>query len=229
MGQSQRRRYRVRARWLSLHHPRRRRVRGDPQDNGQNLGTLLGSILRIDVDREDEGKRYAVPEDNPFVDDPDARDEIWAYGLRNVWRFSFDRETGELWAGDVGQNKYEEIDLIEKGGNYGWRIREGSHPYEHGREGKNLIDPIVDHGRRETWSITGGYVYRGEALPDMVGAYIYGDFGSGRIWHLRYVDGQVTEHEEMPRVPLIASFGEDAAGEIYITSFDGKIYKLIDE
>ena len=130
---------------------------GDPQNNGQDLSTLLGSILRIDVDRTEGGTPYAIPDDNPFVGQSDARPEIYAYGLRNAWRFSFDAETGTLWAGDVGQNSYEEIDIIEKGGNYGWNIMEGRHAYEpDGRSTDGLIDPIVEYGRSEGISVTGG-------------------------------------------------------------------------
>src|SRR5690606_27821791 len=136
---------------------------GDPHNNGQNKTTLLGAILRIDVTEPQSGT-YDVPADNPFVDDPDAAPEIWAWGLRNVWRFSFDPETGLLWAGDVGQNKYEEIDIITKGGNYGWNIREGFHAFRRGAEGRktpDLIDPVLEYDRQAGISVTGGYVYRG--------------------------------------------------------------------
>jgi glucose/arabinose dehydrogenase len=207
---------------------------GDPHGNAQNLRSLLGKILRIDVDRCDPGRPYAVPPDNPFVDTPGARPEIWAWGLRNVWRFSFDRATGRLWAGDVGQYKWEEIDLIEKGGNYGWNFREGAHPYAHSRKKQKLtppadrvfIDPIVEHFRTEARSITGGYVYRGRRLPTLAGAYLYGDFVTGYLWALRYDGERVTEHWRIGEAPAPASFGEDGDGEIYIVCFDGKIYTL---
>jgi glucose/arabinose dehydrogenase len=147
---------------------------GDPLNSGQRLDTLLGKILRVDVDhpRKGAGLNYAIPEDNPFVGRDGAKGEIWAYGLRNVWRFSFDRQTGELWAGDVGQNAWEEIDVITKGGNYGWRVREGFHGFNprQGDKPADMIDPIVEHPRREAQSITGGYVYRGKAIPQLVGA-----------------------------------------------------------
>ena len=220
----------------------------DPQDNGQNLSTLLGTILRIDVDREQDGHAYAIPPDNPFVDRPGARGEIWAYGLRNVWRMSFDRETGDLWAGDVGQNKWEEIDLITRGGNYGWRIREAAHPFKAGTPPDPMIDPVVEYPQRRGrgrsrelvgMSITGGFVYRGRSQPKLTGVYLYGDYVTGRIWAMRYEGGRVTEHRQVfdgpPRV-YISSFGEDADGELYVCSFDqangrgggtGRIYTVV--
>ncbi len=200
----------------------------DPLNSGQSLNTLLGKILRLDVDRTAGRKRHAVPRDNPFVGQRGARGEIWAYGLCNVWRFSFDRETGDLWAGDVGQDTWEEIDLITRGGNYGWRIREGKHDFRP-REKKPtqmLIDPIVDHDREDAKSITGGYVYRGKAVPELRGAYIYGDYVTGIIWILRYDGDKVTEHRQLDKIEGIASFGEDRDGEIYLCSFDGMIYRL---
>ncbi|MFW6060824.1 MAG: PQQ-dependent sugar dehydrogenase, partial [Phycisphaeraceae bacterium] len=151
---------------------------GDPHNNGLNTGTLLGAILRIDVDRAENDKPYAIPEDNPFVNDPDARDEIYAYGLRNVWRFSFDPETGNLWAGDVGQNAYEEIDLIVNGGNYGWNAREGFHAFRGGEKTDDMIDPVHEYSRGDGVSVTSGYVYRGSDVPQLRGAYIFGDYGS---------------------------------------------------
>ncbi len=201
----------------------------DPHGHGQNLSTLLGAIVRLDVDGQDPGLAYAIPVDNPFVDRPPARGEIWAYGLRNVWRMSFDRVTGDLWAGDVGQNTWEEIDLITRGGNYGWNIREAAHPFRPGDPADPLIDPVVEYPQRSGrqivgQSVTGGYVYRGAAVAALYGAYVYGDYVSGRIWALRYADGAVQAHREIfappPRV-YISSFGEDSAGELYICAFDG--------
>jgi len=200
---------------------------GDPRGNGQNKATLLGSILRIDVDRRDPGLAYAVPPDNPFVGVPDARGELWAYGLRNVWRFSFDRQTGDLWAGDVGQVKWEEIDLIQKGRNYGWNAWEGNHPFKPAGKDGPFEKPVIEHPRGQARSITGGYVYRGKQHPSLQGAYVYGDFATGLIWCLRYDGRQVTEHRYVAHVPLPSSFGEDQNGEIYITSFDGRIYQLV--
>jgi len=203
---------------------------GDPRNNGQNLATLLGSILRIDVDRTEGDKPYAIPDDNPFVDRSGARPEIYAYGLRNAWRFSFDVETGTLWAGDVGQNSYEEIDIIEKGGNYGWNIMEGTHEFEpNGRSREDLIAPVIEYGRSAGISVTGGYVYRGEAVPSARGTYIYADYGSGRVWGLHQENGQVQLNEQFARVSSPASFGVDAQGEVYICSFDGKIYRLVSD
>ena len=140
----------------------------DPFDNGQSLASLLGTILRIDVDRRDPGKAYAIPKDNPFVNTEGARPEIWAYGFRNVWRMAFDPKTGRLWAGDVGQNLYEEIDIVERGGNYGWNRREGLHPFGPRGTGprKGLTDPIWEYNHDVGRSITGGTVYRGKRLPE---------------------------------------------------------------
>lgn len=164
----------------------------DPLQAGQDLGQWLGKILRIDVNRRDQGRRYAVPQDNPFVGVRGARPEIWAYGLRNPWRMAFDRETGELWTGDVGQNDWEEIDIIVRGGNYGWNVREGKHSFPRGKPGSfgsEYIDPIIDYGRHEGISVTGGAVWRSTKFPAMNGVYIYGDFGSGALWGLRHKDG----------------------------------------
>ncbi len=201
---------------------------GDPHNNAQDKSTLLGSILRIDVDHQQNNKPYAIPKDNPFVGDTHARPEIYAYGLRNAWRFSFDPETKQLWAGDVGQNKWEEIDLIKKGGNYGWNIREGLHDYRpNGRSKSNLIDPIHEYGHDTGVSVTGGYVYRGKNIPAMQGAYIFADFGRGTVWMLRYEDGKVTEHRQIGRVPGPSSFGTDHANELYVCCFDGRIRKMV--
>jgi len=201
---------------------------GDPKENGQDLSTWLGAILRIDVDKQPNGKRYAIPEDNPFVDRSNARPEIYAWGLRNVWRFSFDPKTGKLWAGDVGQNKYEEIDIIDKGGNYGWDIREGFHPFEGDEQASApLIDPVHEYPRQDGLSVTGGYVYRGEAIDQLQGVYVFADYAKPNVWGLRYNDGEVTGHRQIARIPRVASFGVDREGEIYACSFDGKIYKLV--
>lgn len=198
----------------------------DPQGHGQNLGTLLASIVRIDVDDVPEGRAYRVPADNPFVEREGARPEIWAYGLRNVWRMSFDRKTGELWAGDVGQNKFEEIDLVVKGGNYGWNRREGFQPF--GRAdgpapADPFLDPVVEYPRNEGVSVTGGHVYRGPAKA-LDGVYLYADYAMGTIWGLRRAeDGTLTGPEVLTRRPgsLISSFGEANDGTLYITTFEG--------
>lgn len=203
----------------------------DPHGHGQNLNTLLGSVLRIDVDREDPGLKYAIPKDNPFVDRSDqVRKEIWAYGVRNIWRLGFDRLTGTLWAGDVGQDRWEEIDIIVRGGNYGWNDREGSHQFSR-REpppGVDLIEPVIDYSHDVGRSVTGGVVYRGKRLPELYGAYLYADFVTGRIWALRYDGQKVTENKEIvasQQLP-VSSFGEDEAGEVYFTAFDGSVYQF---
>jgi glucose/arabinose dehydrogenase len=203
---------------------------GDPHGNGQSLATLLGKILRIDVSKSSHNERYRIPPGNPFVSAQNVKGEIWAYGLRNPWRFSFDKATGLLWAADVGQNNYEEVDIIEKGGNYGWNKMEGDHCYPPSvincnKEGFNL--PIAEYDHDEGCSITGGYVYRGTRLRTLYGAYIYGDYCSGRIWAIRY-DSKITERLQLIDSNLtIASFGEDESGELYILSFDGKIYSFV--
>ncbi|MCA9285532.1 MAG: PQQ-dependent sugar dehydrogenase [Phycisphaerales bacterium] len=196
----------------------------DPQGNGQNLGTLLAKVIRIDVDHPASGQAYAVPSDNPFVGREGARPEIWAYGLRNVWRMSFDRATGTLWAGDVGQNTWEEIDRIQKGGNYGWNLREGKHPFrQRPDERGDMIDPVVDYPRTEGISVTGGHVYRGTAMPELVGVYLYADYAYGTIWGMR-VDGDAQGAPQVlhqKRGLLISSFGESRDGELYVTVFEG--------
>ena len=206
----------------------------DPNGNGQNLGTLLGSILRIDVDRKSSGRNYGIPKDNPFVGREGARPEIFAHGLRNVWRIAFDRETGVLWAGDVGQNTWEEIDLIVKGGNYGWNYREGFHPFGVKSLPADLkvIDPIWEYDHTVGKSITGGFVYRGKRAPELQGLYLYADYVSGKLWGLRYdaSKGTVIGNYEIPSPPYpVISFGEDEAGEAYflVVTPDGKgIYSL---
>jgi glucose/arabinose dehydrogenase len=202
---------------------------GDPQGNGQNKKTLLGKILRIDVEHQEGKLAYAIPKDNPFVSDPNARGEIWAYGLRNIWRFSFDRAGGTLWGGDVGQNAWEEIDVIKKGANYGWNVREGKHPYEGAKsnDGGPFEEPLWDYGRKEGQSITGGHVYRGKKWPALSGAYIYADFMSGKIWALRMNGDTVENNELLAKGATISSFGEDQNGELYFLSlYSGKIQTL---
>ncbi len=204
---------------------------GDPFDNAQDRSTLLGTILRIDVSTVDAVGSYTIPDDNPLMGQDDGvRGEIWAYGLRNPWRFSFDPETGNLWAADVGQNRFEEIDLIEPGRNYGWNVMEGDSCFPPGAacNGEGLEPPVVQYGRRDGCSVTGGYVYRGSRLPSLFGAYVYGDYCSGKIWALRYDGVTVTEHLELIDSDLrISSFGVDPSGELYILSFDEKIYRLV--
>ena len=203
---------------------------GDPHGNGQNKETLLSTILRIDVSDSSGQAKYEIPPDNPFVGLDNAKSEIWAYGLRNPWRFSFDAETGLLWVGDVGQNKFEEVDIIVKGGNYGWNVLEGFHCYP--ESVSNCVSeefevPIVEYDHNEGCSVTGGYVYRGSILNSLYGSYIYGDFCSGLIWALNYDGLQIVDLTMLVDSDLqISSFGEDEEGELYILSFDNKIYRL---
>lgn len=203
---------------------------GDPFNNGQNRTTLLGSILRIDVATASEGERYRVPLDNPLVGVANARPEIWAYGLRNPWRFSFDSQTGAMWAADVGQNSWEEIDLIQKGLNYGWNVMEGAHCFSprSGCDETGLQLPLAEYGRAEGCSVIGGYVYRGTLLPSLVGAYVFGDFCSGKIWGLRYDGESVTEALLLVDSDLmITSFGVDRTGNLYIVSRNQGLYRLV--
>ena len=201
---------------------------GDPRNNGQDPGTLLGSIARVDVSELNVSGGYSVPVGNPFVGVEGARSEIWAYGLRNPWRFTFDRLTGELWAADVGQNQREEVNLIVPGSNYGWNIMEGSICFRGrsnscDREGLEL--PVVEYAHDEGCSITGGYVYRGNELPWLHGKYVYGDFCSGKIWAFEPDKGQA---EELIDTGLkISSFAEDPRGELYVLSLDGGVYTLV--
>ena len=213
----------------------------DPQGHGQDRTTLLGTILRIDVSTIDSEGRYAVPPDNPFVGEGGGvRTEIWAYGLRNPWRFNFDSATGDLWAADVGQNAWEEVDIIRRGLNYGWNVMEGAHCFAGGRSLGSLLRrgpgecdqdslelPVVEYDRDGGCSVTGGYVYRGSRLPSLAGAYVYGDFCSGKIWAVRQEGGSVTEHRLLVDSSLrIAAFGEGPEGELYMLSFDEKIYRF---
>ena len=203
---------------------------GDPRRNGQNRATLLGSILRIDVRDVSDDKSYRIPPDNPFVGIAGARDEIWAYGLRNPWRFSFDQHTGFLWVADVGQNALEEIDVVRKGLNYGWNVMEGRSCFRPsaGCDQTGLEQPIWQYGRSDGCSVTGGYVYRSRGLPSLMGAYLYGDFCSGKIWGLRYDGVAVTEHALVAESNLnITSFGQDLGGNLYILSRNEGIYRLV--
>ncbi len=196
---------------------------GDPQGNGQNRNTLLGAILRLDVDA---ARPYAVPPDNPFVEGG-GRSEIFAYGLRNPWRFSFDRATGALWAGDVGQNRVEEIDVIERGGNYGWNLREGSEPFRPGAGVETgLIEPVAEYSHALGCSVTGGAVYRGSALPTLKGVYVFGDFCSGRIWGLD-TDSGGRRAVQIAKTDLqIASFAEAHDGRLFVLDLRGGIYQI---
>lgn len=205
----------------------------DPSGNGQNVGTLLGAILRIDVEGEGAGATYAVPADNPLVDVQGAREEIWAYGLRNPWRFSFDRATGDLYIADVGQNRYEEINFQDAespgGENYGWNVMEGAHcflPADCDPEG--LVLPVTEYEHQGgDCSVTGGFVYRGESHPDLQGIYVYGDFCSGRIRGLRRDGDGAWESVILLASGLqISSFGEDEDGELYVADYRGTLHRI---
>jgi glucose/arabinose dehydrogenase len=207
---------------------------GDPDGRGQNLSDLLGSILRIDVRT---GDLYAVPPDNPFVGNPSARPEVWSYGLRNPWRFSFDRANGDLYIADVGQNQLEEIDISTatdgagRGVNYGWNIMEGSQCFgSSGCDQAGLTLPVLEYSHREGCSITGGYVYRGSAIPAVQGHYFYSDFCQRWVRSFRYAGGVVTEETSWPTLVTggtVVSFGEDAAGELYILEAEGRVSRIV--
>lgn len=197
---------------------------GDPHGHGQDLGTLLGSILRIRVGPGID--TYEIPPDNPFVDTPGARPEIFAYGMRNAWRCSFDRQAGTLWCGDVGQDAIEEIDIVTAGGNYGWNLREGTHAYERGEAPGPLVDPVIEYGHDQGVCVTGGYVYRGSRLADFRGTYLYGDYVAGHVWALDFDGKEVKRHAKVARVLALSSFGEDAQGELYAVSLDGNLYRF---
>lgn len=204
---------------------------GDPQNHGQNPNTLLGTILRINVNSPSGSLNYSIPSDNPFVNNTDGkRAEIYAFGLRNPWRFSFDHETERLWTGDVGQNRAEEIDIITKGENYGWRTMEGFECFNpaDGCNETGLELPIWEYERDNgDVSITGGFVYRGEAIRELQGLYVYADFVSGRVWALDHADLNNPVNSELLRASFpVSSFGVDQENELYICGFDGKIYKF---
>ncbi len=227
---------------------------GDPFGSGQSTSTLLAKILRIDVNSRatiTDGRRrqtleYGIPSDNPFANEPNinsgARKEIFAYGLRNAWRYSFDRATGDLWAGDVGQDLWEEIDLVTNGGNYGWSVREGAHHFKPGPPGAQYVEPVLEYAHRSNLQpqgmfpdhgigqcVIGGYVYRGKKYPSLDGVYIYSDYSPGIIWGFRYdrAAHKVTATGTLLQQPKsITSFAEDQDGEIYVLTQDGQIYSI---
>ena len=206
---------------------------GDPLGHGQNRGTLLGAVLRIDID---SGDPFVIPTDNPFVDTPGARAEVWAYGLRNPWRVSFDRSTGDLYIADVGQSEVEEVNVQPAsslgGENYGWNTMEGSTCFGGGGcETAGLTLPVEEYGHGAGCSITGGYAYRGLAIPAAVGRYFYGDFCSGFVRSFVFDDGQATDPvdhtSQLGPGGSIVSFGEDGMGELYIVTIEGSIFRIV--
>jgi glucose/arabinose dehydrogenase len=202
---------------------------GDPHNHGQDRSTLLGSMLRIDP-RPGDGAAYRVPEDNPFVGDDDALPEIWIYGLRNPWRFSFDRQTDDLWIGDVGQGEIEEIDRLPfdqaGGANLGWRVFEGTQRYAEG-SAENAVPPVYEYPHDGRCSVTGGYVYRGTQVDGLHGAYLYGDLCDGVIRALALDGDEVTAEREFDvEVSGLVAFGEDSSGELYALSLSGPVYRL---
>jgi glucose/arabinose dehydrogenase len=201
----------------------------DPNGHAQNLQLLLGKLLRIDVDRTEGELAYAIPPDNPFRGRADARPEIWAYGFRNPWRFCFDPINGDLWLADVGQDRVEEVDIVHRGGNYGWNVYEGFEPFsnQYRKEGCLYVPPVFAYKRKYGNSVTGGYVYRGDKQSSFYGVYICGDYTSHRIWGLKQQDRTLQIVRQIGASPQgIASFGTDERGEIYLVGYEGMIYKL---
>jgi glucose/arabinose dehydrogenase len=201
---------------------------GDPYNLGQDMTSLLGKMLRIDVDN---GDPYSIPEDNPFVGQDGVRPEIWTVGWRNPWRFSFDRQTGDMWLGDVGQNAYEEISFQpagEGGGNYGWRCMEATHDFDMSEncDGKTFSDPVLEYDHSQGASVTGGYVYRGSTIPELQGKYVYGDFTNGYIWFATQSGDSWTTTLWQDTDLNVSSFGEDADGELFVIDYSGTIYRL---
>jgi putative heme-binding domain-containing protein len=202
----------------------------DPQGHGQNLNTLWGKILRLDVDRSEGELAYGIPKDNPFVGRADVKPEIWAYGFREPWRLSFDRPTGDLWVGDVGQDRVEEVGIVRAGENHGWNVFEGHTAFsdQYRRTNESYISPVFSYSHRQGVSVTGGYVYRGVRAPQMFGHYICGDYETRRIWALTQTNRILDSLVEIGRAPTrISSFGEDHAGELYVVGYDaGLIYRM---
>jgi glucose/arabinose dehydrogenase len=201
----------------------------DGDVTGQNITDLNSGMIRIDVEHPDPGRGYSVPKDNPFLDIPGAMPELWAYGFRNPWRMTFDRRTGDLWVGDIGQDVVEMVTVVKRGANYGWSVNEGSKPFRPLRErGPTPISPpTIEHPHSESRSVTGGIVYYGEKFPELKGAYLYGDYATGKIWGARYEQGQVTWQAELADTSLqILSFTEDQHGDVLIVDYGGHVYKL---
>ncbi len=201
----------------------------DPQGHGQDTKLFLGKMLRINVDHCEGDKPYAVPRDNPFVDRPDFRSEIWAYGFREPWRFSFDPITGDLWVGDVGQDRYEEVGIVRRGENHGWNVYEGFERFSnrYRKAGATYVPPVFAYGRKHGPSVTGGYVYRANPRSLFYGVYIFGDYESRRIWGLAQENRVLKKIRQIGTAPQrIVSFGQDERGELYLVGYEGMIYKM---
>jgi glucose/arabinose dehydrogenase len=201
----------------------------DPHGNAQNMMLPLGKMLRIDVDHSSSGQSYSIPRDNPFRKNPKVLPEIWASGLREPWRFSFDSKTGNLWLGDVGQDRYEEVDIVRPGENYGWNVYEGFERFsnQYRREGSVYVAPVFAYPRKFGVSVTGGFVYRGDRKSAFYGSYIFGDYQSRRLWSLTAKNRSLTSIQQIGVSPEpIVSFGCDRRGEIYVVGYDGMIYHL---
>jgi glucose/arabinose dehydrogenase len=202
---------------------------GDPQGHGQDLKRPLGKVLRIDVDHGENGNAYGIPADNPFRGRADAMPEIWAYGFREPWRFSFDSANGDLWIGDVGQDLYEEVDLVQRGENYGWNAYEGFEPYSarYRTASAKYVPPVYAYTRRYGNSITGGYVYRGDERSPFYGVYICADYTSRRVWGLTQENRVMKAIRQVALSPeRVASFGQDEAGRLYVVGYEGMIYRM---
>jgi uncharacterized repeat protein (TIGR03806 family) len=201
----------------------------DTLATGQGLNDLLAVMLRLDVDHPTAEKSYSIPPDNPFVNVPDARPEIWAYGFRNPWRMDYDHESNQLWLGQNGQDLWEQVYLIRRGENYGWSVQEGGHPFyvERPKGAEPIVAPMADHHHSESRSLTGGVVYRGTKLPDLVGCFIYGDYSTGKIWAIRHDGTKVTFHREIADTTLqITGFSMNAAGELLVVDHAGGFYRI---
>jgi glucose/arabinose dehydrogenase len=201
---------------------------GDPLGNGQKLSTLLGKMLRIDIN---SGSTYAIPADNPFVGVNGAKGEIWAYGFRNPWRFAFDSKSSKrLFVGDVGQDAWEEVDIVTKGGNFGWNIMEGNHCYPPGTNcnSTGLIPPIAEYSHSEGIAVIGGYVYRGTAIPALKGLYVFGDFGSGQLWTLQEVQAGTWQRAPLLSTGInISALGRGGNNELYVLEYGGRLHRLV--
>jgi glucose/arabinose dehydrogenase len=201
----------------------------DPLHTGQGLNDLLAVMLRIDVDHPSEGRAYSIPPDNPFLTVPEARPEIWAFGFRNPWRMAFDRHNGQLWVTQNGQDLWEQVYLVRKGENYGWSVQEGSHPFylDRPRGPGEITPPVAEHHHHEARSLTGGVVYYGGKLPELQGAYIYGDYSTGRVWGIRHDGAKVTWHQELVDTPFaIVGFTETQDGELLVVDQQSGFYRL---